>query len=143
MLRCDGSFLAVGPHHHTAGDTGRMSANRAPAGLGPQGRKFWKDVSSVYELAPGEIAILTRACRALDRLASIDAELAGAELMVEGSQGQARANPLLAAADSTERVLDVLVRALALPLPDEPAGRRRSPSAVAAARQRWRGQVGV
>ena len=74
----------------------------------------------------------------------MDAELAGADLIIEGSTGQPRSNPLLASMDSAERTLDVLVRALALPLPDEREGKRRSPTAAMAARQRWKsGQVGV
>ena len=51
--------------------------------------------------------------------------------------GQPRPNPLLAEARSQARLLDQLVRALALPLPSEDVGRRRSPSAREAANVRW------
>jgi hypothetical protein len=39
-----------------------------------------------------------------------------------------------------ERSLDMLIRSLALPMPGETEGRRRSPAAVANAQARWRGQ---
>ena len=53
----------------------------------------------------------------LDRL---DAVLADADdLMTEGSAGQLKAHPALAAKADQERLLDQLVRSLNLPLPDE------------------------
>ena len=51
--------------------------------------------------------------------------------------GQPRVNPLLAEARAQRRVLDQLCRALALPLPSDQFGRRRSSSAREAARVRW------
>jgi hypothetical protein len=118
---------------------------RRPARLGRAGRELWDGVMTVYQLSPAEAAILARACRALDRLTRMDAELAESDsLIVTGSTGQPKVNPLLAAADSTERVVDVLLRALSLPMPDEQDGKRRSPAAVAAARARWdRNAVGI
>lgn len=111
--------------------------SKSPAGLGPRGRRFWRDITDLYHLFPAELGILERACHVIDRLAAMDAELAGSELVIEGSTGQPRANPLLSSMDSAERTLDVLIRALALPMPDEREGRRRSPSAAMAARMRW------
>ena len=90
-----------------------------------------------YLFSPGEVAILTRAARCLDRLHAIDAALAGADLVNEGSTGQPRSNPLLASADSCERTFSSLIRDLALPMPDEREGKRRSPTAAMAARKRW------
>ena len=121
-----------------------MTIPRAPAGLAPTGRRFWRDMNAAYRFSPAELGILARACHVIDRLAAMDAELAVSDLVIEGSTGQPRANPLLSAMDSAERTLDVLVRALALPLPDESEGKRRSPTAAMAARQRWRAdQVGT
>lgn len=111
--------------------------SRAPAGLGSAGRKLWRDILAEYRLSSGELAILARAAHCADRLAAIDAELAGADLVIEGSTGSPRPNPLLASADSAERTFDTLIRALALPLPDEKEGKRRSPTAAMAARTRW------
>lgn len=120
-----------------------MTAPRAPRGLGSDGRRFWQAMQASYRFSPQETAILTCACHNLDRQAQMRAELAG-DLVIEGSAGQPRANPLLSAMDSAERTFDVLIRALALPLPDEAQGRRRSPGAAMAARERWKtSQAGV
>jgi hypothetical protein len=96
-------------------------------------------VTSIYELSPAEVAMLGRCCRTIDVLDRLDATLADADdLMVEGSVGQLKAHPALAAAADQQRLLDQLVRALNLPLPDEAEGRRRSPAARENALARWR-----
>ena len=123
--------------------TGREIA-RVPDGLGPAGRSFWRKIWRVYDLAPGEAALLARACRVLDLLARIDRQLAAEGLTVEGSTGQPRANPLLAAGSELARTLETMIRGMCLPAPWEEQGTRRSPQQQAAAQERWRrgrGQV--
>jgi hypothetical protein len=115
---------------------------RPPDGLGTAGRSFWRSVVAVYDLSPVEKLMLGQAAAVADLLARADAELAQSDLTVVGSTGQPRAHPLLAASAVQRGVLDVLVRALALPMPDEKAGRRRTPTAAAAAQARWRGERG-
>jgi hypothetical protein len=118
---------------------------RPPEGLGSAGRSFWRKIWAVYDLAPGEVALLARGCRVLDTLARIDRELAAGELTVKGHAGQPRANPLLAAGAEQARTLETLVRGMCLPAPWEETGTRRSPQQQAAAVERWRrgrGQVG-
>jgi hypothetical protein len=90
-----------------------------------------------FELNPVELVLLGEACRTVDTLATIAAALDGVSLTTTGSTGQTVAHPLLAEARAQRRVLDQLCRALALPLPDERVGRRRSPSAREAALTRW------
>ena len=118
------------------------SSTRPPAGLGDPGRAFWRSVVAAYDLSPVERLMLGQAAAVVDLLARADAELAQADLTVVGSTGQPRAHPLLAASAVQRGVLDVLVRALALPMPDETTGRRRTPTAAAAAQARWRGERG-
>jgi hypothetical protein len=60
------------------------------------------------------------------------------DVVVEGYSGQPRAHPLLQVSADQRRVLDGLFRSMALPMPDETTGRRRSPAAVTAAQARWR-----
>jgi len=114
----------------------------APAGLGPAGNALWQSIVAVYELWPGELALLDRACRTTDVLERLDAELGAGSMVVKGSAGQPRANPALAAIAEHSRLLDVLLRPLALPQPGEDTGRRRSPQQVAAARLRWEREGG-
>jgi len=111
---------------------------RAPESLGPAGRAFWRAIVRDYELSAPEAAVLGRAARVLDLLAQVDAALADDGVTVEGSVGQVRAHPLLRSLVELEQVLDVQLRAMALPLVGEDEGRRRSPAAVAAAQARWR-----
>jgi hypothetical protein len=67
------------------------------------------------------------------------AALANAPLTVEGSTGQPRAHPPLAEARMQARVQESLARTLAIPLPNESVGRRRSPTARENAMTRWHG----
>jgi hypothetical protein len=114
------------------------SRPRPPQSLDAAGKRLWRDTLADYELSAAEVETLRQACRVADLLARIDVELMDSELVVEGHHGQPRAHPLLAASADQRRVLDGLFRSLALPMPDEQTGRRRSPAAREAARARWR-----
>jgi hypothetical protein len=114
-----------------------MARPRAPEGLDQAGRAFWASVTRVYELSPAELLCLRRACVTVDALAAVDAEIAGQGLSVRGSRGQVIPNRMLKLRCEMERVLDIQVRSLNLPMPDEDEGRRRSPAAAAAAYTRW------
>src|SRR5882724_8683262 len=103
-----------------------MAAKRAPSGLGASGRALWRDINAEFGLAAHERSILVQCCRVVDRLDAIEAELSDGPLLVTGSTGQPRANPLLAEWRMQARVLESLSRALSIPLPGEDVGRRRS-----------------
>ena len=114
-----------------------MTRPRAPGHLAADGRRFWQSVTSVYELAPAELTVLGRACVTVDTLAAMDAEIAEQGLSVKGSRGQVIPNRLVKVRVELDRLLDVQIRALNLPMPGEDEGRRRSPAAAAAAYTRW------
>ena len=113
---------------------------RPPAGLEPAGKALWTAILGRYELSPGELALLGQACRVADVLQRLDGELTAAPLTCEGSTGQLRPHPLLAATAEQRKVFNMLVRSMALPMPGEKQGRVRSPQQTAAARQRQRWQ---
>lgn len=115
-----------------------MGSPRPPESLSAAGKRFWRSVVSAYELSPAELEVLRQCCRLVDLIARADVELIDSELTVRGSTGQPRAHPLLASVDEMRRTLDGLARSLSLPMPNEIEGRRRSPSAQAAAQARWR-----
>lgn len=119
-----------------------MTRPRAPGSLDQAGKTLWRAVTGAYALSPAELELLRQACRVTDNLARIDAALADSDVVVEGYNGQPRAHPLLQASADQRRVLDGLFRSMALPMPDEQEGRRRSPAAVAAAQTRWRAARG-
>ena len=110
----------------------------APQGLGQAGRRFWRSIVAAYELSPGEAELLRQACRTVDLLDRLDAQLVAEDLTVAGSRGQERAHPLLTVAVEQRRTLEGLLNGMALPMPNEIEGRRRSPAATAAAQARWR-----
>lgn len=99
---------------------------------------MWREITNTYELSPGELAMLARACVTVDTLAAMDAEVAEQGLSVKGSRGQVIPNRLVKVRVELDRLLDVQIRALNLPMPGEDEGRRRSPAAAAAAYTRWK-----
>lgn len=110
---------------------------RPPPGLDGPGRAFWRSVVQVYELAPAEYLLLGQACAVVDLLALADVEIRSDGVTVTGSVGQVKAHPLLASTVEMRRLLDTLIRGMALPYPGEDQGKRRSPVAQAAAAARW------
>ena len=119
-----------------------MARPRTPRDLDKAGQQFWRSVLSVYELSPAELVSLRRACVTADALAAVDAEIAEQGLSVRGSRGQVIPNRMIKLRCEMERVLDVQIRSLNLPLPGESEGRRRSPAAAAAAYTRWAASSG-
>jgi len=110
---------------------------RPPPGLGTSGRRLWREIHASYGLNPAETLMLAQLCRTADTLDQIQAELATADLVVTGSTGQPKCNPLLAEMRAQARVAESLARSLALPMPGEQAGRRRTPTARENAMARW------
>src|SRR5215204_910014 len=102
--------------------------------------ELWSSVSEAYDLDPAERSLLLQACRCLVELDRIEGELSSAQLMVTGSTGQPVPNPLLASALAHRKVLESLLRSLALPAPGQSAGVVRHPLQTQAARSRWEGR---
>lgn len=119
-----------------------MARSKTPSSgpIGRAGEVVWDELTEAYTFSPGELELVRQVAHTVDLIAELDRDLAKQPLTVPGSMGQPRANPLLAAVSAQRRVLEQLLRALALPFPDEVEGRRRSPEKVAAAQARWREQ---
>ncbi|CAM3108588.1 hypothetical protein BST27_18575 [Mycobacterium intermedium] len=110
---------------------------RPPAGLQIRGKALWRDVVSTYVLDPAELALLVELCCTVDEIDRLTCALSAQEMVVTGSTGQPKANPLLAELREHRKVSERLAAALALPIPGESAGRRRSRQAKSAAQTRW------
>ena len=117
---------------------------RTPPNLAQPGRSLWQAVTGSYELRRDELLLLEKACRTADEAARLDDAVRTASLLVAGSAGQQRHNPLLNEARQTRALLAALLKQLALPDPDEDAKRRdNSARAMTAARARWDGPHGA
>ncbi len=114
----------------------------APGGLGVAGKRLWKEVSAGYTLREDELCVLEDACREVDLVARLQAEVDAGPLLVPGSRGQDIPHPLLMEVRQHRLLLARLLRQLQLPDDPAVAGRKtseRSTSARKAALQRWRG----
>lgn len=112
-----------------------------PECLSEAGAALWASVAEKYELDPHELETLLLACNARDDLARIDDALRGADVVVVGSGGQQRPNPLFMEARAHRALVAALL--YRLNLPDESGvGARQLTSSqrgVKAARARWGG----
>lgn len=99
----------------------------------------WDDITSTYRLRPDELRVLEDACREVDLVDRLEAELDGAALTVKGSQGQPVANPLVTEIRQHRQVVKALLGSLKLPDEDD----ARAPGDASAAGRalvanRWR-----
>src|SRR5690348_11166354 len=106
---------------------------RAPNGLKVRGRALFREVMAIYALDPGETVLLRELCRTVDCIDAIEVQLARDGLIVMGSRGQLpKPHPLLPELREAQKLASRLVAELALPMPGEQVGRRRSPQQKAA-----------
>lgn len=93
-------------------------AQRAPAGLGPAGRKLWRSVVERWVVDPREEQLLGEACRQADDNSRLAEVVASSPTMVTGSTGQQRVHPAIGELRQGRVVLEKLLASLSLP-PDE------------------------
>ena len=106
-----------------------------PRGLKRSGKAFWDNIiEDGYIFDPAETVILERLCRCLDTLDQIERDIAQMGTVTAGSRSQPRPNPMLREQRETLKLIEHLCRSLALPVPGEAHGKRRSPEAKAAAK---------
>jgi hypothetical protein len=115
-----------------------------PKGLAASGRKLWRAVTrdvagQGLSLDSRELLWLEEAARLADRVAELEAELAGADRVVPGHARQPVAHPLLAESRMTRQLLMQAIARIRVDAPVEAAG---VPAGVnqhrAAANARWR-----
>lgn len=115
-----------------------MTKPEAPIGLGARALALWTDITAAYQLRIDEVYLLEAACREVDLIERIEAELRLAQWVVRGAYGQRVINPLLPEVRQHRTTLAGLLRQMKLP--DE-GGRRSATDATTAARKaanaRW------
>lgn len=87
----------------------------APKGLGLEARRLWRGTLKDFDLGPAELRILEDACREVELIERLEAELQGADLVVIGSRHQPVVNPLIQEIRQHRGVLKQLLGALRLP----------------------------
>lgn len=115
-----------------------MAKRVRPTKLSTKSRRLWNSVTETYELRADELRILEDACREIDLIERLEAELVEGDLIVLGSQGQPVANPLVVEIRQHRGQLQRLLGSLKLPDEDGRAAESRSSSARTAANARWR-----
>lgn len=116
-------------------------APEPPEGLGRQAAQLWRDIVEDQELRSDELRVLEDACREVDLIERMHAELQTAPLVVKGSMGQDVANPLVQELRQHRALVARLLGALKLR--DEGAEERdaqaRQDQGRRAALTRWHG----
>ena len=98
---------------------------KRPEGLGPQGARLWRQVTSELELDPGDDVLLGQACRCIDEIVAMETALEDTGLWTEGAAGQKRLNPLYAALSNHRGRLGRLLQQVLPDSQQEPASRSR------------------
>jgi hypothetical protein len=114
-----------------------------PEGLGLRAARLWDDIVEAQELRTDELRVLEDACREVDLIERMHAELQGAPLVVKGSMGQDVANPLVQELRQHRALVARLLGSLKLSDEDgeEYDARARSAQARKAAVARWQGSA--
>lgn len=114
-----------------------MSKTPMPAGLLDDGASLWRKVTGAYALRDDELVTLEAACRAVDRIALMRAELGGT-VTATGSMGQVVVHPLIPEIRAHEAQVSSMLARLKLPDVDgEVTAETASTKARAAAQSRW------
>ncbi len=118
----------------------RRDVPKPPVGLRPAGRRLWTSVLSEFDLRIDELQALELACRTLDEIRALEAQLKESGPTVLGPRRRQVANPLY---EECRRHRAVYLRALrAIALADAVAAATKDPRAQssagrALAAQRW------
>lgn len=85
-----------------------------PRGLRAGGKRLWAAVMADFELDETAAAVLTEACRTVDLLADLRAEIAESGLKADSPQG-VRVSPFVVEARMQRQLLAKLIREIGLP----------------------------
>lgn len=108
-----------------------------PPDLGPAGLALWESLTSDYEFRADELRVLEDACREVDLIERMREEADKLPLMVQGSQGQPVASPLVQELRQHRALLARLLGSLRISDVDDESGPDMSEFARYAARKRW------
>jgi len=93
-----------------------MSGERAPKGLGPAGRRLWREMTREWELSEDSLTLLRQACASADTCDRLQEAAAAAEPVIQGRLGQLLPNPVFTELRGERRLLLALLLALREPV---------------------------
>jgi hypothetical protein len=99
------------------------SRPRAPKSLETAGRRLWASVTSEFDLAEHELALLRQACHTADLCDELQAEVERDGPILAAASGRERTHPAVVELRNQRLLLARLVAMLRVPLGDEDAGR--------------------
>jgi hypothetical protein len=87
---------------------------RAPKALQDEGKRLWRSVTAVFDLAddPHKLQILAQACRVADVISELDEAAGQPPLSVKGSMGQQVISPFIAEARAQRSLMAQLIARL-------------------------------
>lgn len=95
-----------------------MTIPKPPKGLAVSGRKLWSSIVKRYDLEEHESTLLLQACRTVDMLDALQAELDTAGMIVASPQGE-KVNPAAPELRQQRIALARLLAALRVPIGDD------------------------
>jgi hypothetical protein len=72
-----------------------VARERVPAGLSSKAARFWREITTKYDLRPDELRVLEDACREVDLIDTLRKAMANSPLYKRGSMGQEVINPIV------------------------------------------------
>lgn len=115
-----------------------MTAPKPPPGLSTAGTSLWRRLSTAFDFAEHELALLEVTCHQADDVAALEAAIKRDGMIVAGSTGQQRLNGAVTEVRQGRLALGKLLAQLALPVDEEQAGRSpASRRAQHASNSRW------
>ena len=105
-----------------------MSAPRPPAGLGPEGRRLWRAVTTDFDLDQHELTLLREVARTADACTDLQAVVDAEGRMVTDHLGNSRVHPAAVELRQTRILFARLLSCLRVPLGEQPEDAGRSQS---------------
>lgn len=131
----------------------RATRPKPPSTLKAPGKALWRSIhaglADGFEFDERELAVLGLACRQVDDVAALEAEVKRAGVIVPGSKGQPRLSAIVTELRQARLAVARLLGELEMPAADDQPKSARSKRAQRAAEVRWaqvaarRGQRGA
>ncbi len=91
---------------------------RMPPGLGPSGRRLWREITGQFGFDPAEVQVLGELCRQVDTVDALAAAVAEDGVMIDNASGGKKLNTAVTELRQGRLAVARLAAALRLPSDD-------------------------